>query len=140
MTDTVTKKRRSEIMASVGQKDTKPELRVRSFLHRRGLRYRLHAKDLPGKPDLVFPRFKTALFVNGCFWHGHQDQNCKLARTPKSNVSFWIKKIQTNRERDQKNWAHLKKMGWATIIVWECELSTPERLDEVFTELTSTSK
>jgi len=140
MVDTVTNKRRSEIMASIGQKDTKPELVVRSFLHRKGLRYRLHAKDLPGKPDLVFPRFKTALFVNGCFWHGHQNQNCKLARTPKSNVDFWVNKIQTNRERDHKNWAHLKKLGWAVIVIWECELSTPDRLNEIFTELTSAPK
>jgi len=140
MADTVTKKRRSEIMASVGQKDTKPELIVRSFLHRKGLRYRLHVKDLPGKPDLVFPRFKTALFVNGCFWHGHQDQNCKLARTPKSNVDFWVKKVETNRERDHRNWAHLEESGWTVIVVWECELSTPDRLDEVYTELTSIPK
>ena len=140
MVDTVTKKRRSEIMASVGQKDTKPELVVRSFLHRKGLRYRLHAMDLPGKPDLAFPRFKTALFVNGCFWHGHQDQSCKLARTPKSNVKFWVEKVRVNRERDLNNWAHLKELGWAVIVVWECGLSSPDRLDEVFSELTSTPK
>jgi len=136
MTDTVTKKRRSEIMASVGQKDTKPELFVRSFLHRKGLRYRLHAKDLPGKPDLVFHRFKTVLFVNGCFWHGHEDRNCKLARTPKSNVGFWVKKVKTNRERDHKNRELLKELGWAVIVVWECELSNIDRLSEVYGELT----
>lgn len=137
MADTVTKKRRSEIMASVGQKNTKPELIVRSFLHRKGLRYRLHAKKLPGKPDLVFSRLKAALFVNGCFWHGHQDQNCKLARTPKSNVDFWVKKIRTNRERDHKNWAHLKELGWTVIVVWECELTNFDRLDKVHKVLTS---
>ena len=136
MTDTVTKKRRSEIMASVGQKDTKPELFVRSFLHRKGLRYRLHAKDLPGKPDLVFHRFKTVLFVNGCFWHGHEDRNCKLARTPKSNVGIWVKKVKTNRERDHKNRELLKELGWAVIVVWECELSNIDRLSEVYGELT----
>jgi DNA mismatch endonuclease, patch repair protein len=134
--DTVTKIRRSEIMASVGQKNTKPELVVRSFLHRKGLRYRLHAKELPGKPDLVFPRLKAVLFVNGCFWHGHQNQNCKLARTPKSNVDFWVKKVETNRERDHKNWALLKELGWTVIVIWECELSNFDRLNEIYRELT----
>lgn len=136
MADTVTKKRRSEIMAYVGQKDTKPELLVRSFLHRKGLRYRLHVKELPGKPDLVFPRLKTVLFVNGCFWHGHKDRNCKLARTPKSNIDFWVGKIQANKERDHKNWERLKGLGWKVIVVWECELSNFECLDEVYRELT----
>ena len=110
MTDTVSPKRRSEIMASVGQKNTKPEMVVRSYLHRKGLRYRLHVKDLPGNPDLVFPRFKTVLFVNGCFWHGHEDKNCKLARTPKSNIEFWTNKVLGNKERDNKNCARLEKL------------------------------
>ncbi len=94
MTDVVSPKRRSEIMASVGQKDTGPEKTVRSFLHKKGLRYRLHVKDLPGKPDMVFPKLKTVVFVNGCFWHGHKDNECKLARIPKSNIDFWKTKIE----------------------------------------------
>ena len=135
MTDTVSPKRRSEIMASVGQKNTKPEMVVRSYLHRKGLRYRLHVKDLPGNPDLVFPRFNTVLFVNGCFWHGHEDKNCKLARTPKSNIEFWTNKVLGNKERDNKNCARLEKLGWRVIVVWECELTTTERLEKIYTGL-----
>lgn len=135
MTDTVTKKRRSEIMALVSQKNTKPELLVRSFLHKKGLRYRLHVKELPGKPDIVFRRLKTVVFVNGCFWHGHEDRKCKLARIPKSNVDFWKKKIEGNRERDERNWRTLKEQGWRVIVVWECQLSVKGFLDKLIVNL-----
>jgi len=121
VTDTVTKARRSEIMAAVRGKDTKPERKVRSFLHSNGLRYRLHAKDLPGKPDLVFPKYRTVVFINGCFWHGHAD--CQLARMPKSNVKFWNDKIQANKDRDKMNNKRLRALDWRVITVWECKLS-----------------
>ncbi len=123
MTDTVTKKRRSEIMALVSQKNTKPELVVRSYLHKKGLRYRLHVKELAGKPDIVFRRLKTVVFVNGCFWHGHREKKCKLARIPKSNVDFWKAKIEGNRKRDEQNWRTLNEQGWRVIVVWECQLT-----------------
>lgn len=139
MTDTVTKERRSEIMASVSQKDTKPEIIVRSFLHRKGLRYRLHVKDLPGKPDMVFPRLKTVVFINGCFWHGHDDKGCKLARIPKSNIQFWVNKIKVNRERDKKNWNKLESLGWHVVLVWECQLTHEGFLESLANDLLNTS-
>ena len=123
MVDNVSKKRRSEVMSLVKSKDTRPELAVRRYLHREGLRYRLHVKDLPGKPDLVFPKYKTVLFVHGCFWHGHFDPNCKLARIPKSNVAFWKDKIQSNHERDRKHRSRLERLGWQVLEVWECQIS-----------------
>lgn len=131
MTDTVSRKRRSEIMASVGQKDTGPEKIVRSYLHKRGIRYRLHVKQLPGKPDLVFPGRRTVLFVHGCFWHGHDDKGCKLARIPKSNVAFWKSKIQGNQERDQRNYKALKDEGWRVLTVWECQLKDESNLEKL---------
>jgi DNA mismatch endonuclease (patch repair protein) len=115
-------------MAAVKHKDTKPEMKVRSFLHRHGLRYRLHDNKLPGKPDLVFPKYRTVLFVHGCFWHGHPDEQCKLARIPKSNVKFWSEKISGNRERDEKNIERLQELGWNVVVIWECQLSNSELL------------
>ncbi len=125
MVDNVTKKRRSEVMSLVKSKNTRPEVMVRRYLHKTGLRYRLHVKDLPGKPDLVFPKYKTVIFIHGCFWHGHPDANCKLARIPKSNVAFWKKKIQSNYKRDQKHKAGLMQRGWRVIEVWECQIKEP---------------
>lgn len=119
MADHVDPKRRSAIMSRVGSKDTKPEMLVRRRLHALGYRYRLHRKDLPGTPDLVFPSKRKALFVHGCYWHGHE---CKWGRLPKSNVEFWHRKIQANRTRDLRNLAHLKELGWETHVVWQCEL------------------
>lgn len=118
-------------MAAVKQKDTKPEMKVRSFLHRHGLRYRLHDHKLLGKPDLVFPRFHTVLFVHGCFWHGHPDEECKLARTPKSNVKFWKDKISGNRERDEINIDLLQKLGWRVVVIWECQIGNIEKMEEL---------
>lgn len=106
-------------MSKIKSTDTKPELLVRKYLFSRGLRYRLHDNRLPGKPDLVFPKFKTAVFVNGCFWHRH---NCKFATTPKTNTEFWKKKFEKNIFRDQKNYSLLREEGWEVIVVWECEL------------------
>jgi DNA mismatch endonuclease (patch repair protein) len=106
-------------MARVGTKNTWPEIVVRKALHRRGFRFRLHAKTLPGRPDIVFPKWSVALFVHGCFWHGH---DCKLFRLPKTRTEFWREKISRNRERDLKVQSELVQMGWRTFTVWECAL------------------
>lgn len=121
-TDVFSPEKRSAIMRAVKSKDTKPELRLRRALHALGFRYRLNVKDLPGKPDLVFPKHRAVLFVHGCFWHGH---NCKRGRRkPKTNAKYWQEKIAKNRARDTKNIEALKAMGWRVLIVWECEIST----------------
>lgn len=109
-------------MRAVGTKHTGPELIVRKAAHRMGLRFRLNVKELPGRPDLVFPRWKIVLFVNGCFWHRHL--NCKYATTPKSNRKFWNAKFSRNVKRDAENTASLKKMGWTVITLWQCEVRT----------------
>lgn len=111
---------RHQCMASVHSKDTKPEMLVRRFLFSRGIRYRLHVRTLPGSPDIVLPKYKAVIFINGCFWHGHE--GCPLHRVPKSNVKFWVNKIERNKERDQREYFLLKKMGWKVLLVWECQL------------------
>lgn len=108
-------------MALIKDRDTKPEMRVRRALHAAGLRYRLHAKGLPGKPDLVFPSRRIALFVHGCFWHQHPDPLCRLARMPKSRLEFWRPKLQGNRLRDEKQRRELEALGWRVVEVWECQ-------------------
>ncbi len=117
--DTFTPEKRSEIMRSVRSKDTKPEKIVRSIAHRLGFRFRLHRKDLPGKPDLTFPKLKKVIFVHGCFWHGH---NCRAGNNrPKSNTDYWNKKLARNKQRDKSNIQQIIKLGWKPLIVWECE-------------------
>jgi DNA mismatch endonuclease (patch repair protein) len=117
---------RSKIMRAVKAKDTEPELIVRRLLHRRGYRYRLHRRNLPGSPDLTFPAKRKVVFVHGCFWHGH---DCKRgAREPKSNVAYWRAKIARNRERDREHQCALKRGGWAALTVWECELKDEDAL------------
>lgn len=112
---------RSRIMRAVKSKNTSPELKVRSLLHRAGYRFRLHNKALPGNPDLVFPGRNAILFVHGCFWHGH---SCKRgARSPKSNARYWAEKIGKNRKRDTKHRAALRSAGWRVFTIWECELN-----------------
>ncbi len=115
-------------MARVAGRDTKPELVVRRLLWAMGYRYRLHARDLPGKPDIVLRGRKRAIFVHGCFWHRHPDPTCKLARMPKSRLDFWGPKLEGNRLRDEANLAGLKASGWRVLLVWECELRDRERL------------
>ncbi len=122
-------------MARVRGRDTKPELAVRRFLHAAGLRYRLHAKDLPGRPDVVFRSRRIALFVHGCTWHQHSDPACRLARMPKSRLEFWGPKLRGNAKRDARNVAALEAAGWLPIVVWECELARPNRLREVATAI-----
>ena len=130
MVDVVTKAVRSRMMAGIKGKDTKPELLLRHNLHRRGFRYRLHARDLPGRPDLVFPRFQAVLFAHGCFWHGH---DCHLFRWPKTREEFWREKIKGNQLRDLANERFLLDTGWRVGKVWECALKGPRRykIDEV---------
>jgi DNA mismatch endonuclease (patch repair protein) len=107
-------------MSLIRGKDTRPEMDVRKFLHGHGFRYVLHRKDLPGKPDIVLPKWKTVIFVNGCYWHRHE--NCKLATVPKTNTAFWEKKFSENVKRDSLNYQLLTENGWNVIIVWECEI------------------
>lgn len=117
---------RSDIMRAVKGKDTKPELLVRRLLHSLGYRYRLHGKNLPGKPDIVFPGRKKVIFVHGCFWHGHK---CKRGnRTPKTNVDYWVKKISNNKKRDSQHKRQLRNAGWDVLELWECQLKDKERL------------
>lgn len=110
-------------MSGIRGKNTKPEMIIRKELFRRGFRFRLHGKNLPGKPDLVFPKYKTVVLVNGCFWHGH---DCKLFKWPKSNQEFWKQKITGTIQRDQRNQELLVKSGWRIIIVWECALKNKD--------------
>lgn len=122
---------RSENMRRIRSKDTAPELMVRSLVHRLGYRFRLHRKDLPGKPDLVFPSRKKIIFVHGCFWHGHDCARGK--RSPKTNTEYWVEKIRRNAERDAQHQSALKALGWDVFLVWECETKEPEALSSRLT-------
>lgn len=120
MVDILTPERRSWNMSRIRSGDTKPEMIVRSLLHQMGYRFRLHRKDLPGKPDIVLPKYETAVFIHGCFWHRHK--GCKLANIPKSNTDFWVNKFNRTIKRDKKNQLMLKDLGWKVIVLWECEI------------------
>jgi DNA mismatch endonuclease, patch repair protein len=124
--DTLSKRDRSVRMSLVRGVDTKPEIKVRSIVHRLGYRYRLHVSKLPGKPDLVFPRLHKVLFVHGCFWHRHS--GCSLARLPKSRLDFWKPKLDGNHSRDMRNASLLRRAGWRVSVVWECEIGKRDRL------------
>lgn len=121
---------RSAQMARVKARDTKPEMIVRRALHAGGLRFRLHHRHLPGKPDIVLPSRRIAIFVHGCFWHRHDHPDCKLARLPKSRLDFWLPKLEGNRERDARNEAALREAGWDVRVIWECELGQATKLAE----------
>ena len=123
-----TEERRSEIMARITGKDTKPELIVRRILHALGFRFRLHRADLPGKPDVVLPKLNTVVFVHGCFWHGHDCRRGSKNRRPKSNESYWLRKLDRNLARDAEHEVKLTELGWRRIVVWECETVHPESL------------
>lgn len=129
MSDTLSRAKRSARMARVRGRHTKPEMIVRRLVHGMGFRYRLHRRDLPGTPDLVFPGRRRVLLVHGCFWHRHPDAACKLARLPKSRLDFWLPKLDANRVRDLANEAALTALGWRTLIVWECELRHKEQIE-----------
>lgn len=120
MVDTITSERRSWNMSRIRGRDTSPELRLRSLLHRAGFRFRLHAKKLPGRPDIVLSRYRTAIFVHGCFWHRHS--GCRNATTPSTRAEFWQEKFDTNVRRDARNRADLEAASWIVMTVWECEL------------------
>lgn len=128
MADVFTQDKRKWIMSRVQKMHTKPEKIVRSFLHKLGYRFRLQRKTLPGNPDIVLPRYKTVIFVNGCFWHGHE--NCRKGKRPDTNKDFWNEKIDKNIQRDQKNYQKLRSEGWRVLVIWECETKSGETLLE----------
>ncbi|WP_337154203.1 very short patch repair endonuclease [Pseudomonas protegens] len=125
--DILTSEERSLMMGKIKGQNTKPELIVRSLCHSLGGRFRLHWRDLPGTPDLVFPKYRLCLFVHGCFWHRHPE--CKYAYTPKTNLDFWLPKLHRNVERDREQEEALRALGWRVEVVWECETKRPELLE-----------
>lgn len=124
--DSISPERRSWNMSRIRGSDTRPEMAVRSLLHRAGFRFRLHVRGLPGRPDIVLPRHRTVVFVHGCFWHRHP--GCRCAYNPKTRRGFWQSKFRANRRRDSRNLRALQSLGWRTIVVWECELAKPDVL------------
>lgn len=128
MTDSLDKQSRSKVMSKVRHKDTRPEMVVRRLIHGLGFRYRLHAKDLPGKPDITFRKKRKVIFVHGCFWHRHSE--CKLARLPKSRTDFWVPKLERNKIRDEKVIAQLIEEGWEVLVIWECQTNDIEQLEK----------
>ena len=126
MTDIFSTEKRSDVMSKIKSKNTKPEKVVRSLLFSLGYRFRLYVKDLPGKPDIVLPKYKTVILVNGCFWHGHE--KCKDAGIPKTNSDFWYDKISKNKERDKRVSNELEQAGWKVLVVWECQINDKEKL------------
>lgn len=126
--DTISPDRRSANMRQIKSRDTKPELIVRKAAHRLGYRFRLHRKDLPGKPDLAFPGRRKIVFVHGCFWHQHNDGKCRHGKPPQSNKGYWGQKLANNVARDERNRETLGKLGWQVLIIWECEVTDPEAL------------
>ena len=133
MADTVSKAVRSKIMSKVPQRNTTPEKLVCSYLHRQGFRFRLHRRDLPGSPDIALPKYRTAIFVHGCFWHQHR--GCHKSRKPTSNTEYWDEKLSANVVRDRKKITALKKLGWRVIVIWECQTKKPEFLYRKFATL-----
>lgn len=135
MADVVDKETRSRMMSGIRGKNTKPELTVRSFLHRAGLRFRLHAK-LPGKPDLVLPKYRTAVFVHGCFWHRHK--GCPKTTSPQTRHGWWAEKFESNIARDRRNVIALRKLGWRVMTIWECETQKPHKLERLAKKIMGT--
>lgn len=129
MADIVSKAVRSRMMSGIRGKNTKPEVHVRRFLHRRGLRFRLHDRTLPGRPDIVLPRWGTVVLVHGCFWHQHK--GCRFAYMPASNTSFWREKLGGNVNRDRRNAAALRALGWRVLLIWECETKHERELERL---------
>ena len=125
MVDVLTKEQRRKCMSNIRSKNTKPEILVRKYLFSQGIRFRVNVKKLPGTPDIVLRRYRTVIFVNGCFWHGHE--GCKYYVLPKTNTEFWKEKIERNKERDLKERMQLRNMGWHVILLWECQLKSKVR-------------
>jgi len=132
MTDIYTKQKRSEIMSKISGKETKPEVLVRKFLFANGFRFRKNDTRFPGKPDIVLPKYKTVIFIHGCFWHGH---NCPAGKLPETNKEFWEKKIRDNVLRDKKNIELLKNQGWRVITIWQCEIKNISTREKTFKKL-----
>lgn len=124
--DVFSKTKRSQIMSRIGGKNTKPEIAVRSLLHKLGYRFRLHRNDLPGRPDIILPKYKKVIFVHGCFWHGHTD--CSRSKRPTTNMEFWREKLDKNIERDKATVKDLKQLGWGVLTVWTCEVKETKKL------------
>jgi len=124
LADIFSREKRSEIMANIRGKETKPEIIVRKFLFSKGFRFRKNVKTLPGTPDITLPKYNTVILIHGCFWHKHK--NCKKAQLPETRKQFWEKKINENVERDKKNIRQLKKAGWKVIVLWQCKLGTKQ--------------
>ena len=140
MSDVHDNQTRSYNMSQIKGKDTKPEIRVRKFLFANGLRYKLHDKKLSGKPDIVLPKLRTAIFVHGCFWHGHE--NCRYFVVPKTRTKFWLKKIEGNKQRDLEKFSQLKNEGWKVLTIFECELKAQKQektLNKILTQLNKIS-
>lgn len=133
MPDIYDKSKRSEIMSHISGKETKPEILVRKYLFSQGFRYRKNVKYLPGTPDIVLPKYKTVIFVHGCFWHGHP--GCKKSKLPATNTEFWKNKISGTVDRDKVKEKKLKELGWKVLTVWECELKNKEKMNTTMTEL-----
>lgn len=133
MTDTFSKEKRSWNMSRIRSVNTKPEIKVRSFLHRLGFRFSLKTSKLPGRPDIILPKYNTIVFVHGCFWH--LCPHCKGGRVPKSNVAYWKEKLINNKKRDQKNESALKKLGWNVIVIWECQIRTDQTMSKALSTL-----
>ena len=134
MADIVSKEKRSEMMSGIRGKDTRPEILVRKALHAKGFRYRLQYGKLPGRPDIVLPKYHAVVFVNGCFWHLH---GCRLSTIPKTRTEFWKAKLEGNRERDRKNIENLQELGWRVAVIWECAIKggNSEKVDRVVSRL-----
>ncbi len=132
MPDIFTKQKRSEIMSKISGKETKPEILVRKFLFANGFRYRKNDKRYPGKPDIVLPKYKTVIFIHGCFWHGH---DCPAGKLPETRKEFWEDKIAGNITRDNRNSKELEQQGWKVIVIWQCELKNRKKQRKVFAEL-----
>ncbi|POB00312.1 very short patch repair endonuclease [Chromobacterium sinusclupearum] len=135
MTDIVDTRTRSRMMSAIKGRDTAPEMVVKRFLHRFGFRFRLHKKQLPGRPDLVLPRWHAVIFVHGCFWHRHQ--GCKFATTPATRPDFWQRKFAANVQRDERQVRELKALGWKVAVIWECEVGSEDRLRRLVEEITN---
>lgn len=120
MADIYSKEKRSYLMSLIRSQNTKPEIMVRKYLFNKGFRFRVNVKKLPGTPDIVLPKYRTVIFIHGCFWHGHG--NCKLAKQPRHNKEYWIPKLENNKMRDQENRVQLETLGWKVLVIWECEI------------------
>ena len=131
--DTLTKEKRSWNMSKIRSKNTKPEIAIRSKLHKAGYRFRLHVKDLPGKPDIVLPKYNTIIFINGCFWHRHK--GCEYAYKPKTRVDFWNQKLNRNIKRQEEVTKQLRKLKWNVLVIWECEVNNEKTLKKVLRKL-----